>query len=141
MSGTIGAKGRDAALQISTNGGSTYVTVPGVRTTGLTINNNPVDITNAGSPSAWQEMLADGGIQALDVSVDGVMSSGAAFAAFFAHAQNRTVGFYRIAFGNGGGVDFRAVIGSFGETGTYNDAQTFTAQMMSSGVPSFTAPT
>lgn len=141
MSGTVGYAGREAALQISTNGGSTYTTIPGVRTTGQQIGGGAVDITNAGSPSGWQEMLANGSTRGMQISVDGVVSTGSAFAAFFAHVENATKGKFRVEFGNGGQVDFEAVVQDFNVNGSFQDAQTFSATLMSSGVPDFTSPT
>lgn len=141
MSGTVGYAGREAALQISTNGGSTYLPLPGVRATSNQIGSGAVDITNAASPSGWQEMLAGGGTRGMQVSVDGIMSTGAAFAAFFAHVENGTIGIFRMEFGNGGMIDFRASVNDFTATGNYNDAQTFSATLASSGVPDITAPT
>jgi len=141
MSGTVGYAGREAALQISANGGSTYVTLPGVRSTSNAIGSGAVDITNASSPSGWQEMLAGGGTRGMQISVDGITSTGTAFAAFFAHVQNGTKGRFRMEFGNGGQVDFEASVNDYTASGNFNDAQTFSATLASSGVPSFTAPT
>jgi predicted secreted protein len=141
MSATTGYAGKDAALKMSTNGGSTYVTIPGVRTTGLTIDNKPIDISNAASPGGWQEMLAGAAIRSAEVTVDGVVSTGTAFAAFFAHVQNSTIGLFRIDFGNAGRIDFRAPVARFTETGQYMDAQTFQATLPSHLAPTITAAT
>lgn len=141
MSGTVGYAGRSARLQISTNGGSTYVDLPGQRSVTLQIGSGAVDITNAASPSGWQEMLAGGSTRGLQVSVDGIVGTGPAWAAFFAHVQAGTIGRFRISFGNGGQVDFQATVDGYTITGAYQDAQTYSATLMSSGVPAFTAPT
>lgn len=141
MSGTVGYAGRSAALQISTNGGSTFTTIPGVRATTADQSTGAVDITNAGSPSAWQEFLPDGGPRGLSISVDGIVSTGAAFVAFHAHVLNRTIGLFRMDFGNGGRLQFNAVVQNFNLAGNYQDAQQFTASLMSTGAVTTTAPT
>jgi predicted secreted protein len=141
MSATVGYAGREAVLKISTDGGSVYTALPGVRATSNGISSGAVDITNASSPSGWQEMLAGGGTRGMQISVDGIVSTGAAFVAFFAHVTAGTKGRFRMSFGNGGIVDFDASVNDFNITGNYNDAQTFSATLASSGVPAFTAPT
>jgi predicted secreted protein len=141
MSGTVGYAGREGALQISTNGGSTYVTLPGVRATNTQFNSGAVDISNASSADGWQEMLAGGAIRTMQVSVDGIVSTGAAFVAFFAHVQNGTIGRFRVEFGNGGQIDFQASVNDYQIGAPYNDAQTFSATLSSHRAPVFTAPT
>lgn len=141
MSGTVGYAGRSAALQISTNGGSTFTTIPGVRATAAEQNPGAVDITNAGSPSGWQEMLPNGGPRGLSISVEGIVSTGAAFVAFHAHVQNQTIGLFRMDFGNGGRWQFNAVVQNFSITGNYQNAQEFRATLMSTGAVTVTAPT
>lgn len=141
MSGTVAQPGRDGALQLSTNGGSTYAVVPGVRASNPTINNNPVDITNAASPSAAREMLANGGQIDFEVSADGVIGSGAVFVAFMAHVQNRTTGRWRVNFGNGGRFEFLGGISQFSINAPHNDAQTFSCTVFATGPVTWTAPT
>lgn len=133
-------KGRDALIQISANGGSTFTTVGGVRTNGATINNEPVDITNADS-AGFRELLPDGGVQSMSMNVEGIVVDNNAFEDMLDQAKDRTLVYYQFGFGNGGKVKALFAIGSFQVTGEYNGAQTFSAQMESSGPLTITPPT
>lgn len=140
MSETTAYKGRDMALKNSANGGSTFVTVAGVRSTGATINNEPVDVTNMGS-GGFREYLADGGVQSVSMNVDGVVVDDAAFNVMLTQAEDRTKVYYQFAFSGGGEITAKFVITSIQLTGTYNEAQTFSAQLESSGPLAVTLPT
>lgn len=140
MSETTAYKGRDMALKISANGGSTFTTVAGVRSTGATINNEPVDVTNMGS-GGFREYLADGGVQSISMNVDGVVVDDSAFETMLTQAKDRTKVHYQFAFAGTGVITAKFVITSVQVTGSYNEAQTFSAQIESSGPLSITTPT
>jgi len=140
MSETTAYKGRDMALKISANGGSTFTTVAGVRSTGATINNEPVDVTNMGS-GGFREYLADGGVQSVSMNVDGVVVDDTAFNTMLTQAEDRTKVYYQFAFSNAGSVTAKFVITSIQLTGTFNEAQTFSAQVESSGPLAVVTPT
>jgi predicted secreted protein len=76
FSQSITAKpGRNFILKVSDQASPTnFVTVGGIRTTSLQINNNPVDITNVAS-NGYRELLADAGIQQFNVQGDGIFDS------------------------------------------------------------------
>lgn len=139
MSGTTAYKGRSATWQISANGGSTFTTIGGVRVTNLTVNNNPVDITNVAS-GGFREMLADGGTQGVDVSLEGVVVDDTAFETFLAQAHDRTSIYHKFSFAGSGVIEGRWVVGTFGYGAPHDGAQTFTASMMSTGTVTFTEP-
>lgn len=137
---TTAYKGRDALIKVSADGGSTFTTVGGVRTNGLTLNNEPLDITNAGS-AGFREHLADGGIQSVSMSCDGVVVDNTAFETMLTQAKDRTKIRYRFEFGATGAIVAEFVITSIQLTGTYNDAQTFSASLESTGTVTVTVPT
>ena len=139
MSGTIAFKGRSATLSISANGGSTFAVIGGVRTTNVTINNNPVDITNVGS-AGFQEMLADGGTQSVSITIDGVVVDDTNFETFQAAVDDRTLVWYKFVFASGGIVTSQFAVSSFKIGAPHNGAQTFSADLMSSGVVSSMTP-
>lgn len=130
---TTGFKGRDALLKISADGGSTFSTIGGVKTNSATINNEPVDITNAGS-AGWKEWLADGGVQSVSMSVDGVTNDATAFKAMMSQAADRTKIRYKMEFAGSGVISGEFVITQFVFNGAFNDAQAFSASLESSGV-------
>jgi TP901-1 family phage major tail protein len=65
-------KGAALLLKINTTG-STYVTVGGLRSTSITLNDEAVDVTNKDS-SGNRTLLADGGIHSMSVSGSGVFT-------------------------------------------------------------------
>ncbi len=137
---TTAHRGRDALMKVSTDGGSVFATVGGIRTNNFTINNEPVDITNADS-AGFRELLADGGVQSIDMSGDGVVVDAVAFQTMLTQTKDRTKLTYQINFGNGGKITSKFVIGSMQITGAHNDAQTFSVSMQSDGQATITLPT
>ena len=65
-------KGLDLLLKINTTG-STYVTVGGLRSTSITMNEESVDATNKDS-AGQRTLLAGGGVQSVSVSGSGVFT-------------------------------------------------------------------
>jgi predicted secreted protein len=140
MSGTTAYKGRSAALQISANGGSTFTTIGGARTANITLNNNPVDITNVGS-GGFQEMLADGGTQSLSISLDGVVVNDASFKTLQTQSDDRTLIWHKLAFGAAGVIACKMAVVSLQLGAPHDGAQTFSVSLASSGTITFTPDT
>lgn len=134
---TTAYKGRLGILQISTNGGSTFTTIGGAKTSNLTINNNPVDITNVSS-GGFRELLPDAGAQSVDVTVDGVVASDTALKALQACADDRTLVYFKIPFGAAGSIVGAFACASLAVNNDNVDAQKFTAQLQSSGTVNIT---
>lgn len=131
---TTAYKGRDFVLQMGdgATGTENFATVGALRTSSLSINNNPVDISNVSS-NGWQEMLADAGTQSVEISADGVVSNAAQFATFEAAAHGRTTHNYKLVSGNGVERTGSFVISSYSESGAHGDAVTFNVTLQSNG--------
>jgi len=128
--------GRNFLLKISDGTSPTvYVSVAGLRMNDITINGNPVDITNKGS-NGWQEMLPSAGVRSVDMAGNGVFDA------------NVTAPLQKIMQSalNGGTFIEAEVISGFGDkftgtwtcatfkrTGDYKDAELFDITMKSSG--------
>lgn len=140
MSGTTAYKGRSGPLQISANGGSTFSTIGGARANDVTINNNPVDITNVSS-GGFQELLADGGTQSVSISLSGVVSSDAQFKTLQATADDRTLVWYKFTFGAAGVITSKFAVSNLQLGLPHDGAQTFSCQLMSSGTVTITPDT
>ena len=140
MSGTTAYKGRSGPLQISANGGSTFNTIGGARANDVTINNNPVDITNVSS-GGFQELLADGGTQSVSISLSGVVSSDAQFKTLQATADDRTLVWYKFTFGSAGVITSKFAVSNLQLGLPPDGAQTFSCQLMSSGTVTITPDT
>lgn len=68
-------KGLDMLLKVNTTG-STYVTVGGLRSTSITLNDESVDITNKDS-LGHRQLLAGGGMNSVSISASGVFTDAA----------------------------------------------------------------
>lgn len=65
-------QGLDMLLKVNTTG-STYVTVGGLRSTSITLNDESVDITNKDS-AGHRALLAGGGVSSVAISASGVFT-------------------------------------------------------------------
>ena len=130
---TTAYKGRDFVLQMGDGATSeTFTTVGALRTTSMSINNNPIDITNVTS-NGWQEMLEDGGTQSIEISADGVVSNESQFPTFETAAHNRTKHNFKLVSGNSVSRTGAFVISSYSESGSHGDALTFNVTLQSDG--------
>lgn len=116
----------------------TYTTVGGLRSTGISMNDEAVDVTTKDS-SGVRELLANGGIQTCSVSGSGV----------FTDAASETT--LKNAFGGSNFANFEIVIPDFGTykgkfmvasleyTGEHNGEATYSVTLENSGAFAFTA--
>lgn len=140
MANPVGASitaqsGRQLLLQISTGvSPDVYVTLGGLRATGLKINNNPLDITTKSS-SGIREMLGNGGIQQFTLTGSGLVDTGAAavFSQLQTYALNRTTFSGKVLSGSGESYTGYFVVGDFSRDGTHNDAESYTITLENSG--------
>jgi predicted secreted protein len=129
---TTAYRGRDALLKVSSDGGSNFVLVGGCRTTNVTYNNNPVDISNALS-QGYTEFMPDAGNKELQVALDGVITNDPMQIILETSARDRTLLAYRINYSGAGVFTGFFAISTFTINGVYNQAQTFTCALVSSG--------
>jgi TP901-1 family phage major tail protein len=126
--------GRNFLLKISDGTSpTTYVTVGGMKTNSLKLNNTAVDITNDSS-NGWREYLPSGGIRSADISGSGIMDTGTAqFAAIQAAVFNQGLIEAEIVSGKGDKFFGTWAVLTFERAGTFNDAETFTITLNSHG--------
>ena len=127
--------GADATAAASAD---TYTTVGGLRSTGISMNDEAVDVTTKDS-SGVRELLANGGIQTCSISGSGV----------FTDAASETT--LKNAFGGANFANFEVVIPDFGTykgkfmvasleyTGEHNGEATYSVSLENSGAFAFTA--
>ena len=124
-------QGRDATLYILMQDG-TFAKATGVRTTSMTLNNNPVDVTNADS-GGFREIYAAGGNQQMDLTCEGLANASKPFRRLrrFAVARKELVVQYR-SFTNEA-FQCSAVLMDWQMTGVHNDVETFRTTIHSTG--------
>jgi TP901-1 family phage major tail protein len=129
-------KGSALLLKIGSGSPVTYATIGGLRSTSITMNDEPVDITNKDSAGV-RTLLAQGGVQSMSVSGSGVFTDAA------------SEGTLRTAFGAASFSQYQLLIPDFGTyTGTfmiasleyageYNGEVTYSVTLESSGAVTF----
>lgn len=115
-----------------------FTTVGGMRTTGLTINNESVDVTDKDS-AGKRELLAAAGVQSLSVSGSGVFKDSASEGTLQGYALADSIDNYEIVFADGDKYSGAFQISSLEYTGEYNGARMYSITLESSGAITFTA--
>lgn len=126
-------KGSAFLLKVG-DGGSTpvYATVAGLRTTQLSINGDPVVITNKGS-GAWRELLSGAGVRSVSVSGAGVFTGSAAETRIKAHALGGVIDDYELSFESGERMQGRFLVSRLDYAGDFNGERSYTLALESSG--------
>lgn len=117
-------------------------TLVGVRTRGVSMNNEMVDVTTD-DDAGWRKLLATPGVKSLEVSVSGISSDEVLMAEFFnASTTGETL---RIdlpsSLATPGNMSGTFHLASFEVNGEHDGAVEFSATFQSSGAVTYTAST
>jgi predicted secreted protein len=110
--------------------------IAGARSDSITINNEPIDITDK-DDAGWRTMLADVGVRSIDCEVEGVLQD-STFLALAVGTASALLEAYTIEVDGIGDFTGNFFLASFAVTGEQADATTFTASIQSSGTITFT---
>lgn len=118
----------------------TFTTIAGGRSHTMTINSEPVDVTNKGS-SGWRELLAAAGTNSVSVGGSGVFvdNDTNGLAAMQTNLLNRSLNNYEIVFESGDKFSGSFQVTSLEYSGEYNGERTYSFSLESSGQVTFTA--
>lgn len=131
-------KGRAFVLKVGDGASSeTFTTIGGMRTTGISINNEPVDVSDKDS-SGWRELLEAAGGRTVSVSGAGVFKDSASETTVQTAVLAQTIDNYEIVFGNGDKFGGAFQVTSLEYTGENNGAQEYSLTLESSGAVTFT---
>lgn len=111
--------------------------IAGARTDNLTINNEPIDITDK-SDAGWSTMLADAGVRSIEADVEGILEDSTLIALSVGAVANLLAA-WSIEIEGIGTFTGNFYLNSLELGGEQEDAVTFTANIQSSGVITFTA--
>ncbi|MEQ9663859.1 MAG: phage tail protein [Parasphingopyxis sp.] len=109
-----------------------YSTVAGLRTTQLSINGEPVVITNKDS-GGWRELLSGAGTRSVSVSGAGVFTGSAAETRHKNNALAGSLDDYELAFEGGERMQGRFLIARLDYAGDFNGERNYTLALESSG--------
>ena len=113
----------------------TYNVIGGVSEHSMTINNEPVDVSDKDS-NRWVELLA-AGARSVAISMSGFVSDDANYAIMDTAIKNDVILNYRITFASSETATAAFHIASNEIAGAKNDAQSFSVSLASSGVVTF----
>lgn len=135
-----GYKGRSLLLKLG-DGASPeiFTAIGGIQAKSISINNAPVDVSD--DSAGYQKMLADGGIQSMEISGNGIIKDNVQAKALVAAAVARTEKNYQLVSGLGDTFQGTFVISQMQRTGNHDGAETFSITLQSSGSITYTAPT
>lgn len=109
-----------------------FTTVAGLRTTQLSINGDPVVITNKGS-GAWRELLSGAGVRSVSEAGAGVFTGSAAEARIKGNALAGTLDDYELSFESGERLRGRFLVARLDYSGDFNGERTYALALESSG--------
>lgn len=112
----------------------TFITVGGLRSKSISINNEAIDVTEHAS-NQFRELLDTCGIRSFDVSGSGVFTDAVTHKEAITDAVNGTLRKYQVVDTFTGGLTFEGLykLTSFERAGEYNAEQTFSLSLASSG--------
>lgn len=133
--------GKDLLIQRQLTVGppATYGTIAGMRSTGMTINNESVDVTDKGDVP-WRQLLACG-IRSMEMSCSGIFSDSTVLASIMADVTAGTINVFKIVSGRGDTFVGAFLITSCERNGEYNGAEQYSLSFASAGAVVYTAAT
>lgn len=126
-------KGRNVLLKYNSTG-STYVAIGGAREVTLTINNEPVDITNS-DDAGIRKLLEGAGVNSISVKFQGVYVEDAAAAAIRTDASVNAHRNYQFVMPGTASKTYQGsfMVANYEEGGTYNGSATSSLTLESAG--------
>lgn len=106
----------------------------GIREKGVELNGEAIDITSD-DDNGWRSLLSVPAQNEVNISISGVSKDGVLRADWFAGTRTRPA---TITFADGSAIAGTFYLASYSETGTYNEAVVFEAELQSSGVIAYT---
>ena len=128
-------KGKDLVVKINTSG-STFDTIGGLRSTSISINDEPVDITNKDSANA-RTLLATAGTSSMTISGSGVFVDDAAIRLVRGSLANGAFKTFQLVVPDLGTYEGAFMIASLELAGEFNGEVTYSLTLESSGAITF----
>jgi len=126
-------KGSAFLLKVG-NGGNppVFATVAGMRTTQMSVNGEPVNVTSKDS-GGWRELLGGAGVRSVSVSASGIFTGSAAETRIKANALAGTLDDYELSFESGERMSGRFLVTRLDYAGDYNGERNYSMSLESSG--------
>jgi TP901-1 family phage major tail protein len=130
-------KGRNVLVKYFNSNTSLYDTIGGAREVTITINNEPVDITNS-DDAGIRKLLEGAGVNSVSISLQGVYVEDAAAAAIRTDASTNAHRRFQVVIPGTSPKTYEGefMVASLEEAGSYNDTVTSNLTLESAGVVS-----
>jgi TP901-1 family phage major tail protein len=109
-----------------------YATVAGLKTTQLSINGDPVVITNKGS-GGWRELLSGAGVRSVSVAASGIFTGSSAEVKVRGLALGGGLEDFELSFESGERMRGRFLVTRLEYAGDFNGERNYTIALESSG--------
>ena len=109
-----------------------YATVAGLKTTQLSVNGDPVVITNKGS-GGWRELLSGAGVRSVSVAASGIFTGSSAEVKVRGLALGGGLEDYELSFESGERMRGRFLVTRLEYAGDFNGERNYTIALESSG--------
>jgi TP901-1 family phage major tail protein len=129
-------KGSALLIKIGSGSPVSYTTIGGLRSTSITMNDEPVDITNKDSAGV-RTLLAQGGVQSMTISGSGVFTDVASEATLRAAFGASSFSSYQFVIPDFGTYTGTFMVASLEYAGEYNGEVTYSVTLESSGAVTF----
>jgi len=126
-------KGSAFLLKVG-NGASppAFTTVAGMRTTQMSVNGEPVNVTSKDS-GGWRELLSGAGVRSVSVAASGLFTGSAAETRVKANALAGALDDYELSFESGERLRGRFLVTRLDYSGDYNGERNYSLSLESSG--------
>jgi TP901-1 family phage major tail protein len=126
-------KGSAFLLKVG-NGGNppVFATVAGMRTTQMSVNGEPVNVTSKDS-GGWRELLGGAGVRSVSVSASGIFTGSAAETRVKANALAGILDDYELSFESGERMSGRFLVTRLDYAGDHNGERNYALSLESSG--------
>jgi TP901-1 family phage major tail protein len=126
-------KGSAFLLKVG-NGGNppVFTTVAGMRTTQMSVNGEPVNVTSKDS-GGWRELLSGAGIRSVSVSASGIFTGSASENRVKGNALAGLLDDYELSFESGERMRGRFLLTRLDYSGDYNGERNYALSLESSG--------
>jgi TP901-1 family phage major tail protein len=109
-----------------------FSTMAGLRTTQLSVNGEPVNVTSKDS-GGWRELLSGAGVRSVSVAGSGIFTGSAAEGRIKGNALAGTIDDYELSFESGERMRGRFLVTRLDYSGDYNGERNYALSLESSG--------
>jgi len=109
-----------------------YATVAGLRTTQMSVNGEPVNVTSKDS-GGWRELLSGAGVRSVSVAGSGIFTGSAAEVRLKSNALAGLIDDYELSFESGERMRGRFLLTRLDYSGDYNGERNYSLSLESSG--------